>query len=70
MRDLNITDAIHIRELPVIEGVRYVDEPDDVVIAVLPPSKVEEVAPVAVVCEPVVAEPELIGKKPVEEPEA
>jgi large subunit ribosomal protein L25 len=70
VRDLNITDAIHIRELPVIEGVRYVDEPDDVVIAVLPPSKVEEVAPVAVVGEPVVAEPELIGKKPVEEPEA
>jgi len=70
VRDLNITDAIHIRELPVIDGVRYVDEPDDVVVAVLPPSKVEEVAPVAAVGEPVVAEPELIGKKPAEEPEA
>jgi large subunit ribosomal protein L25 len=69
VRDLNITDAIHIRELPVIEGVRYVDDADDVVIAVLPPSKVEEVAPAAVVGEPVVVEPELIGKKPAEEPE-
>ncbi len=69
VRDLNINNAIHIRELPVIEGVRYVDDPEDVVIAVLPPSKAEEPV-VAAVGEPVVAEPELIGKKPVEEPEA
>jgi len=66
VRDLDITDAVHVRELPVIEGVTYVEEPDDVVIAVLPPSKVEEPVVAAVVAE-VPVEPELIGKKPTEE---
>jgi large subunit ribosomal protein L25 len=65
VRDLDITDAIHVRELPPIEGVRYVEEPDDVVIAVLPPSKVEE--PVVAAVAEVPVEPELIGKKPTEE---
>ena len=65
VRDLDITDAVHVRELPVIEGVRYVEEPDDVVIAVLPPSKVEE--PVVAAVAEVPVEPELIGKKPTEE---
>src|ERR1700730_13206933 len=65
VRDLEITDAVHIRELPPIEGVRYIEEPDDVVIAVLPPSKVEEPVVAAVAEGPV--EPELIGKKPTEE---
>jgi large subunit ribosomal protein L25 len=65
VRDLEITNAVHIRELPPIEGVRYVEAPDDVVIAVLPPSKVEEPVVAAVVEVPV--EPELIGKKPTEE---
>ncbi len=66
VRDLDITDAVHVRELPVIEGVTYVEAPDDVVIAVLPPSKIEEPVVAAVVAE-VPAEPELIGKKPTEE---
>ena len=65
VRDLNIMNAIHVRELPVIEGVRYVDEPDEIVVAILPPSKVEE--PVVAAVAEVVAEPELIGKKPTEE---
>lgn len=65
VRDLDITDAVHVRELPPIEGVRYVEEPDDVVIAVLPPSKVEE--PVVAAVAEVPVEPELIGKKPTEE---
>ena len=66
VRDLEITDAVHVRELPPIEGVRYIEEPDDVVIAVLPPSKVEEPVVAAVAAE-VPVEPELIGKKPTEE---
>ena len=66
VRDLDITHAVHVRELPVIEGVTYVEAPDDVVIAVLPPSKVEEPVVAAVTAE-VPAEPELIGKKPTEE---
>lgn len=66
VRDLDITDAVHVRELPVIEGVTYVEELDDVVIAVLPPSKVEEPVVAAVAAE-VPVEPELIGKKPTEE---
>jgi len=65
VRDLYITDAVHIRELPIIEGVRYLEEPDAVIIAVLPPSKVEEPVVAAVAAAPV--EPELIGKKPTEE---
>jgi large subunit ribosomal protein L25 len=66
VRDLDITDAVHVRELPAIEGVTFVEAPDDVVIAVLPPSKVEEPVVAAVTAE-VPVEPELIGKKPTEE---
>ena len=66
VRDLDITDAVHVRELPVIEGVTYVEAPDDVVVAVLPPSKIEEPVVAAVTAE-VPVEPELIGKKPTEE---
>jgi large subunit ribosomal protein L25 len=38
-------DAIHVRDLPLPEGVTLVSEPDDVVAKVLPPRVVEEEAP-------------------------
>lgn len=68
VRDLEIGDAIHIRDLKAPEGVQIIGNPDDIVATVLPPSKAEE-APVAAVAA-VPAEPELIGaKKPEEEVE-
>jgi large subunit ribosomal protein L25 len=68
VRDLEIGDAIHIRDLKAPEGVQIVADPDEIVATVLPPSKAEE-APVAAVAA-VPAEPELIGaKKPEEEVE-
>ncbi|MFH2033249.1 MAG: 50S ribosomal protein L25 [Candidatus Margulisiibacteriota bacterium] len=44
---LNIDDAIHISDLPVIEGVEYLTPAQDVVVTVAPPTKEEEAAPAA-----------------------
>jgi large subunit ribosomal protein L25 len=69
VRELEIGQALHVRDLVVPEGVKIMAEPDDIVVSVLPPSKVEEPVAVAAVPGAVVAEPELIGaKKPEEEP--
>lgn len=64
---LNIGDTLHVRDLAVPEGVKVVDEPDEIVCTLLPPSKIEEEVPV-VAAEPL--QPELIGEKKAEEPEA
>lgn len=66
VRELEIGDAIHVRDLKVPEGVTIISEAGDIVATVLPPAKVEE--PVAVAAPAVPVEPELIGaKKPEEE---
>jgi large subunit ribosomal protein L25 len=68
VRDLEIGDAIHIRDLKAPEGVQIVADPDEIVATVLPPSKAEEAPVAAAAAVPV--EPELIGaKKPEEEVE-
>ena len=68
VRELEIGQALHVRDLTAPEGVTIAADPDDIVVSVLPPSKVEEPVPAAAeVVAP--AEPELIGaKKPEEEP--
>ncbi len=43
--NLNIGDAIHVKELVLPEGVRTKHDPDSIVVSVVPPMK-EEVAPV------------------------
>lgn len=67
--ELNMFDNIHVRDLVAPAGVKITDEPHEIVVSILPPSKVEEPAAAAAVEAP--AEPELIGeKKPAaEEPE-
>jgi large subunit ribosomal protein L25 len=62
---LRINEAIHVKDLPVLEGVDYIDEPDQVVVSVTPQKEEkEEVAPE--VAEGV-AEPEVIKKGKKEE---
>jgi large subunit ribosomal protein L25 len=66
VRDLEIGDAIHVRDLKAPAGVAIIDDPEAIVTTVLPPAKVEEPVPAEAAAVPV--EPELIGaKKPEEE---
>ncbi|MDQ2817453.1 MAG: 50S ribosomal protein L25 [Candidatus Eremiobacteraeota bacterium] len=65
--ELQIGNSIHVRDLVMPAGVRMVEEPDEMVVSLLPPSKAEEV----VAPEAGAAEPELVGaKKPEEEEQA
>jgi large subunit ribosomal protein L25 len=67
VRELEIGQAVHVRDITAPEGVTIVSDPDDIVVSVLPPSKVEEPT-VAEAAAAVPVEPELIGaKKPEEE---
>lgn len=63
---LDIGDAIHVRDLPVAEGIRTLEDGDRVVASVVAPAA-EEVAPVVEEEKP--AEPEVVGKKEKETPE-
>lgn len=58
---LNMFDTIHARDIVAPAGVKITESPDEIVVSILPPSKVEEAAPAAVAEIP--AEPELIGEK-------
>jgi large subunit ribosomal protein L25 len=59
--ELGIGDAIRVSELPVLEGVRIVDNPEKVVVHVAHPTREEEpVAAAEVAAEP--AEPEVLKK--------
>jgi large subunit ribosomal protein L25 len=62
---LNIGDALRVRDLVAPEGVRILSPEDEAVIMVIPPVRIEEVAPSALVEGAVVAErqePELVGE--------
>jgi large subunit ribosomal protein L25 len=58
---LNMFDNVHARDIVAPSGVKITDNPDEIVVSILPPSKVEE--PAAVVAPEVALEPELIGEK-------
>ncbi|MDP3921532.1 MAG: 50S ribosomal protein L25/general stress protein Ctc [Candidatus Omnitrophota bacterium] len=64
VKDLNIGDAIHLKDIAIPEGVTFTLEPEDVLVSVQAPRKEEE----AVAEEEEAAEPEVIekGKKPEE----
>jgi large subunit ribosomal protein L25 len=63
--NLNIGDNIHVRELRVPEGVKIVENDDEIVLSVLAPQKAEEEVVAAPAAE--LAQPELIGEKKPEE---
>jgi len=67
---LNMFDNIHVRDIKAPHGVKIIEDEGEIVVSILPPSKVEE--PVAAAVPEAPLEPELIGeKKPAaEEPEA
>ena len=65
---LNIHDVIHIKELPEIEGVVYVGDPETTLITIAPPT-VHEEEEVATDEDAEAAEPEVIGEKKAEEEE-
>jgi len=59
--ELNMFDNVHARDIKVAEGVKIVEDPDEIIVSILPPSKVEE--PTAAAIAEVPLEPELIGEK-------
>jgi large subunit ribosomal protein L25 len=64
---LDIGDALHVRDVAVLEGVRILDDGARVVASVLAPAAEEVAAPTE---EEKPAEPEVVGKKEKEEAEA
>jgi len=62
---LDIGDSVHVRDIPVSEGIRILDDSARVVASVSAPAAEEVVAP----AEEAPAEPEVVGKKEKEEPE-
>ncbi len=58
---LDLGDAIHVRDLIVGEGIRVLEDPSRPIVSVLAPRAVVEEAPAAVEEKP--AEPEVVGKK-------
>ena len=63
--NLDVGDAVHVRDLAVAEGVRLVDDPARPVVSVLILRVAVEEAPVSVEEKP--AEPEVVGKKEAKE---
>jgi len=57
--ELEIGQAVHVKDLPLPEGVKTNHDPEDIVASVVPPMKEEEEVPV----EDEDAEPEVIGEK-------
>jgi large subunit ribosomal protein L25 len=58
---LNMFQSIHARDITPPRGVKIVEDEGEIVVTILPPSKVEE--PVAATVAEVPAEPELVGEK-------
>ncbi len=65
---LEIGQSLHVSDLQIEEGIKVLTDPGEVIVNIIAPL-VEEVAPVAEVAAPAVAEPELIKKGKKEEEE-
>jgi large subunit ribosomal protein L25 len=65
---LEIGQSYHVRDLPIEEGIKVLTDPGEVIVNIIAPL-VEEVAPVAEVAAPAVAEPEVMKKGKKEEEE-
>ncbi|MBE7464003.1 MAG: 50S ribosomal protein L25 [Planctomycetes bacterium] len=63
---LELNTALHLREIPFPEGVKPVDDPEEVVVQCEPPRKEEDLTTAAA---PSATEPEVINEKKVEAPE-
>ncbi len=63
---MRINDTIHIKDLPKIDDVEFVEDPEQTVVSVTPPKAEEEAAPVEAAAEGV-EEPEVIKKGKKEE---
>jgi large subunit ribosomal protein L25 len=66
--ELKVGDSLHVRDIPVPEGVEFVTAPEEVIVSVVVP-KEEEVAAPAAAAEGV-AEPEVVGRAAEEPAEA
>jgi large subunit ribosomal protein L25 len=65
---MQVGDAIHVRDIPTIENVRFLDDPDEmIIVATYAKKEEEEAAPVAAAASD---EPEVIEKGKKEEEEA
>lgn len=60
VNDLKVGDALHVRDLPAMEGVVFLDDPDAIIASCRLVEEEEEVAPAAEGEE--AAQPEVIGK--------
>lgn len=68
---LEVGDSLHVSDLPVTDGVEIQDDLEDILVSVVPPTKIEEVVPVEgeeiegeeIEGEGEEVEPELIGEK-------
>ncbi len=60
---LEVGDSINVSELPVTEGVEIIENPEEILVSVVPPTKVEEVVPAEEEVEEEELEPEVIGEK-------
>jgi large subunit ribosomal protein L25 len=65
--ELQLGQAIHVRELALPEGVKAMDDPEVIVVHVTAKIVEAEAAPAAVPVAAETAEPELIGRKPAAE---
>lgn len=68
--DLEIGDNIQLSNLPSIDGVEFLDDPEEILISVTPPTKVEVPVVAPEEEEEVAVEPELVGEKKEEAEEA
>lgn len=62
---LEIGDSIHVKDLTAVEGVEILNDPDEILVSIVPPAKEEEVVAAEEAEAP--AEPEVIGEKKAEE---
>lgn len=62
---LEIGDSVHVKDLAAIEGVEVLNDPEEILVSIVPPAKEEEVE--AVEEGEGVTEPEVIGEKKAEE---
>lgn len=65
---LNMFDNVHARDIAAPAGVKIIEDPGEIIVSILPPSKAEEPAAPGLAEAP--AEPELIGEKKPEAEEA
>lgn len=68
--ELEIGDNIHLSDLPAVEGVEFLDDPEEILVSVIPPTKVEVPVAAPEEEEEVAVEPELVGEKKEEAEEA